>query len=66
MSQETRILARLHKGPLTQIDALTELGVMRLASRVSDMKAKMVPIKKRMVTVHNRYGEKCRIAEYSL
>jgi len=66
MTQEQRIMQRLQKGPITQMEALNELGVMRLASRISALKKKGEPIKKRMITVRNRYAEKCSIAEYSL
>ena len=66
MTQEQRIMQRLQKGPITQMEAINELGVMRLASRISALKQKGEPIKKRMITVRNRYGEKCSICEYSL
>jgi len=51
-------------GSITQIDALRDLGVMRLASRVSDLRSLGYPISSRMETVKNRYGEKCSIKRY--
>lgn len=52
-------------GSINQYEAFTELGIMRLASRISDIKKhKNIHISKRMVTVTNRFGEKCRVAEY--
>lgn len=51
---------------ITQLDALNECGVMRLASRISDLKKEGYPITKRMVKVTNRFGESCSVAEYSL
>jgi len=51
-------------GSITQIDALRDLGVMRLASRVSDLRSLGYPIASRMETVKNRYGEKCSIKRY--
>ena len=51
-------------GSITQIDALRDLGVMRLASRVSDLRNLGYPISSRMETVKNRYGEKCSIKRY--
>ena len=51
-------------GSITQIDALRDLGVMRLASRVSDLRSLGYPITSRMETVNNRYGEKCSIKRY--
>ncbi len=53
-------------GSITQYEALTDLGVMRLASRISEIKKRGAKIKKTMKTVKNRYGEKCSVAEYSL
>lgn len=53
-------------GSITQIEALNELGVMRLASRMSDLKKLGYPVRKEMVEVSNRFGEKCRIAKYSI
>ena len=53
-------------GAITPIEALAELGVMRLASRISDLKRLGVPIAKRMVKRENRYGEPVSFAEYSI
>ena len=53
-------------GSITQLEALQDLGVMRLASRISDLKKKGYPIKGDVVEVKNRYGESCRIKRYRL
>lgn len=53
-------------GSITQIDALKDLGVMRLASRISELKKQGYPITSEMETVKNRYGENCKIKRYSL
>lgn len=53
-------------GSITQLDALRDLGVMRLALRISDLRKKGIPIKSDVVEVKNRFGEKCRIKSYSL
>ena len=42
-------------GSITPLDALSDLGVMRLASRISDLRKSGVPIKKEMVSAKNRY-----------
>lgn len=39
---------------------------MRLASRISDMRRMGVPIERKMITVKNRYGEACSVAQYSI
>ena len=56
----------LEFGSITQLEAIRDLGVMRLASRISDLKKQGVPIKSEMITVSNRYEEPCRIKRYSL
>lgn len=66
-TQNQRILYYLDAhGSITQIDALNKLGIMRLASRISDLKKNGCPIVSDMVEVQNRYGEKCRIKRYSM
>ena len=66
-TQNQRILGYLDRyGSITQLDALNDIGVMRLASRVSDLRRRGYPIVSEMVEVKNRYGEKCRIKRYSM
>lgn len=67
LTQCDRIVAYMKEhGSITQYDALLDLGVMRLASRISELKKRGVSIQSRMKTVLNRYNEKCQVAEYSL
>lgn len=65
--QKQRIEAymRTH-GSITSLEAMQELGVMRLASRISDMQKDGLRINKETIRVLNRYGEKCSVAKYSL
>lgn len=66
-TQNQRILEYIAEfGGITQLEALRDLGVMRLASRISDLKRKGYPIVSTNETVNNRYNEKCRIKRYSL
>lgn len=66
-TQNERIIDYMEQfGSITQFEALRDLGVMRLASRVSDMRSKGIPIASRIVEVENRFGEKCRIKRYFL
>lgn len=51
---------------ITQKEALNELGIWRLASRISELKKDGIPIIKDMVSVKNRFGETCKVAEYRL
>ena len=66
-TQNQRVLDYMHKhGSITQIEALRDIGVMRLASRVSDLRRLGYDIASRTENVKNRYGEKFRIKLYSL
>jgi hypothetical protein len=66
-TQAERVLAYIEKfGSITQYEALNDLGVMRLASRISDLKRNGYPIKSETVAVKNRFEETCYIKRYSL
>lgn len=66
-TQNERILDYIEEfGSITQLDALRDLGVMRLASRVSDLKRLGYPIVSTTETVNNKFEEPCRIKRYSL
>ena len=65
-TQNERIIEYIHKfGSITQLQALQDLGVMRLASRMSDLKRLGYPAISQKETVTNRFGEKTPIARYS-
>ena len=67
MTQCEMILQHLvEHGSITAIEAMEEYGIARLASRVSDLKSDGVPIRRRMVTAKNRFGEPVSYAEYRL
>ena len=64
-TQNERIIDYLERfGSITQFDAFQDLGIMRLASRISDLKRNGYPISSNIETVYNRFGEKCRIKRY--
>lgn len=64
--QTDRVLAYIREfGSITQLEALRDLGVFRLASRISDLKREGYDINSWMEQVTNRYGEKCYIKRYS-
>ena len=66
-TQAERVLAYIEKfGGITQYEALLDLGVMRLASRISDLKRKGYPIRSEFVAVKNRFEETCHVKRYSL
>ena len=53
-------------GSITQLQALSDIGCMRLASRISDLRQQGVAIGRRIITSQNRYGESVSFAEYYL
>ena len=66
-TQADRVLQYMEQfGSITQLEALQDLGCMRLASRISDLKKRGIPIKREMVGVKNRFGETCYVSQYSL
>ena len=66
-TQAQRVLEYIKTfGSITQMEALKDLGVMRLASRISELKKNEYPIKSEIEVVQNRFGENCYIKRYSL
>ena len=53
-------------GSITQLQALQDIGCMRLASRISDLRYQGYAIGRRMKTSKNRYGESVSFAAYYL
>lgn len=65
--QTDRVLDYIREfGSITQLEALRDLGVFRLASRISDLKRDGYIINSKMEAVTNRYGEKCYIKRYTV
>lgn len=66
-TQNQRILDYIKEfGSITQLEALRDLGVMRLASRISDLRRQGYNIVSERETVLNRYGETCHPKRYSI
>lgn len=67
MTQNERILRYLDEnGSITQLEAMQEFGIYRLASRISDLKRQGFKIRREMVKGRNRYDEPTSFARYSL
>ncbi len=67
MNQTRKILRHLELyGSITSLEAVQEYGIMRLASRISDLKKAGVAIRVEMVSGKNRFGEATSYAKYSL
>lgn len=67
MTQCERIIQYMNDfGSITALEAMQDLGIMRLASRICDLKRQGYRIKKEDIQTKNRYGETIHIARYSL
>lgn len=65
--QVERVLVYMRQfGSITQHQASLDLGVQRLASRVSELRKMGYTIEGKMVPVKNRFGETCHVKQYSL
>lgn len=66
-TQSERILDYIiQHGSITPLEAMRDIGCMRLAARISDLKEMGYPIISETVAVDNRYGEKCHVKRYSM
>lgn len=67
MTQCERIIKYMRDfGSINPLQAMADLGVMRLAARVSDLRDQGHEIDRRIVSGKNRYGEPVYFAEYRL
>ena len=67
MSQQKRILNYLEQGKtLTRLNSWDELGILEAPARISELRAAGHQIHTDMVAISNKYGEKVRIAKWSL
>lgn len=53
-------------GSITPLEAMQDIGCMRLAARIADLREQGHPIGRRMKTSKNRYGRDVTFAEYYL
>ena len=66
-TQCERILAYLKTHEkITQFEAIAELGILRLASRIHDLKTMGKVVVSQRETVYNRFGEPCTVSAYSI
>lgn len=67
MTQCERILRHLKDyGSITSMTAITEYGILRLASRINDLKRMGYPIISETKTGKNRYNEATHYKVYKL
>ncbi len=67
INQEARVLDYMAtRGGITQLEALRDIGVARLASRISSLRKDGWPIAWVWEHGRNRYGEKYHVKRYFL
>lgn len=67
MTQKQRILKYLNDfGSITPMQAFHDLGITKLATRISEMKKDGYTFHTETVKAKNRYGESTHFAKYSL
>jgi len=67
MSQKQRILEYLKEGKtLTRLNSWDELGILEAPARISELRSSGHEIKTKMIDVVNRYGEKVRVAQWTI
>ena len=65
MTQTDRVLDYLTQfGSITALEALRDLGIMHLSSRITELRRRGYPVERDMIEVKNRFGEKTRVARY--
>lgn len=64
-TQINRIRQYLDTGkPLTRLIAFEQLWIGNITARISELRYSDYPLKTRMITVKNRFGERVRVAEW--
>lgn len=67
MTQKERILRHLRDfGSITSLEAIHEYGILRLGSRIYDLRKAGFNIQGETVTGKNRYGEPVHFKRYRL
>ena len=67
LTQCERVLRHLEDyGSITSLEAMSDYGIMRLASRISDLKGMGYPILSERATGKNRYNETTSYSVYRL
>lgn len=67
VTQKIRIFKYMQDyGSITPVEALRDLGVMRLAARIADLEGQGIRIVHERETATNRMGEKVSYSRYSL
>ena len=66
-SQADRLLNHFKAGgTVTSLQAYQDHGVTQLATRITELEEMGHVINRTWIKVYNRFGEECRVKEYSL
>lgn len=60
------VLAHLRKRPITSLEAIALYGDTRLSSSIYELRKKGHNIITKTITTRDRWGNKCRVAQYRL
>lgn len=64
--QSQRIINYIDRfGSITPMEAFTDLGITKLATRISEMRKEGIEFKKERITAKNRFGEEVGFMKYS-
>lgn len=67
MTQTDRVLDYLQQfGSITALEALRDLGIMHLSSRITELRRMGYAVNREMIEVKNRWGEKTFVARYKM
>lgn len=67
MTQHERIIDYMQtNGSITALQAMLNIGCMRLSSRISELKKAGYPIRSEWTNDKNRYGDNIRYKKYML
>tara|TARA_Y100000114_G_C11682828_1_gene289453 strand:- start:385 stop:600 length:216 start_codon:yes stop_codon:yes gene_type:complete len=67
LTQKERIIRHLNdKGSITALQAMKDYGIMRLTSRICELKDEGYNIKSEFVSSKNRYNEPVSYSKYTL
>ena len=67
MNQYERIMMYMKDfGSISPMEAFNDLGITKLATRISEMRADGMEFDQRMESAKNRYGDKVRYMRYFL
>lgn len=67
MNQKKRIISYMNEfGSITPLEAMRDLGIMRLGARIWDLERDGYLIRHQMIKVQNRFGTETLVCQYSL